>query len=151
MIEFIAQWGYLGLLVTSFIAGSVVPLSSEAIIVACVGPLHLDPWWCLIAATIGNVTGGMTCYWMGTLGNEQWIERYAHVSQEKLDRAKRFIRDRGAWMAFFAFIPILGTAISVALGYMRANKLIVVIATTIGKALRYAVLIAAAMGTMKLF
>jgi membrane protein YqaA with SNARE-associated domain len=54
-------------------------------------------------------------------------------------------------MAFFAFIPILGTAISVALGYMRANKLIVVIAMTIGKALRYAVLIAAAMGTMKLF
>ena len=73
MIEFIAQWGYLGLLVTSFIAGSVVPLSSEAIIVACVGPLHLDPWWCLIAATIGNVTGGMTCYWMGTLGNEQCL------------------------------------------------------------------------------
>ena len=150
MIEFISQWGYLGLMVASFIAGSVVPLSSEAIILACVGPLHLNPWWCLLYATVGNVSGGMTCYWMGTLGNEKWIERYAHVSHEKLEKAQRFIHDRGAWMAFFAFIPLLGTAISGALGYMRANKWIVTLAMTIGKAIRYAVLIGAALGTMKL-
>jgi membrane protein YqaA with SNARE-associated domain len=43
-------------------------------------------------------------------------------------------------MAFFAFIPILGSAISIVLGMMRANIGIVLFAMTIGKILRYALL-----------
>lgn len=42
-----------------------------------------------------------------------------------MDRAERFVHGRGAWMAFFAFIPILGSAISIVLGMMRANIWIV--------------------------
>lgn len=150
-IAFFLQWGYLGLLVGSFIAGSVVPLSSEAIVVACVGPFHMNPWLCLVSATIGNVAGGMTCYWLGTMGNLEWIERYAHVKKEKLDRAERFIKGRGAWMGFFAFIPILGTAITVALGYMRAGWLPVMVSMTIGKLLRYAAIIWGTIGVASMF
>ena len=54
-VDFFAQWGYAGLFVGSFIAGSVIPLSSEALLVMCVGPLHLDPWICLLWALAGNV------------------------------------------------------------------------------------------------
>ena len=43
-------------------------------------------------------------------------------------------------MAFFAFIPILGSAISIVLGMMRANIWIVILSMTIGKILRYALL-----------
>ncbi|MBO7609790.1 MAG: DedA family protein [Muribaculaceae bacterium] len=148
---FFLQWGYLGLLVGSFIAGSVVPLSSEAIVVACVGPFHMNPWFCLLAATIGNVSGGMTCYWLGTKGNLEWIERYAHVKKEKLERAERFIQGRGACMGFFAFIPILGTAITVALGYMRAGWLPVMVSMIIGKVLRYAAIIWGTIGIAAMF
>lgn len=145
-VQFFVDWGYIGMFLGAFIAGSIVPLSSEAILVACVGPLALDPWWCLLAATLGNVSGGMTCYWMGTLGKMEWIERYAHVSHEKLERAQRFIGGRGAWMAFFAFIPILGSALTVALGLMRANIPITVLAMTIGKVIRYGLVILATIG-----
>lgn len=150
-IEFLSQWGYFGLFLGSFVAGSIVPLSSEAIVVACVGPLHLNPWGCLLAATLGNVSGGMTCYWLGTLGNLEWIERYAHVKKEKLERAERFIQGRGAWMGFFAFIPILGSAITVALGYMRADRATVLLSMTIGKAIRYAVIIWGTIGVAAMF
>ncbi len=150
-IEFFIQWGYVGLFVGSFIAGSVVPLSSEALVVAClVPPFQINPWICLFAATLGNVSGGTTCYWLGTLGNMEWIERYAHVKKEKLERAERFIQGRGAWMGFFAFIPILGTAITVALGYMRSHFPTVLLSMTIGKALRYAVLIWGTLGVASL-
>ena len=141
IIQFLIDWGYWGLFLGSFIAGSVVPFSSEAVLVACVGPLELDPTVCTLAATAGNVTGGMTCYWMGHLGNIVWIEKYFHVKKEKLDRAERFVKGRGAWMAFFAFIPLLGTAISIVLGMMRANIWIVFLSMTIGKILRYALLV----------
>ena len=83
----------------------------------------------------------MTCYWMGHLGKMEWIEKYFHVKKEKLDRAERFVHGRGAWMAFFAFIPILGSAISIVLGMMRANIWIVMLSMTIGKILRYALLV----------
>lgn len=141
MIEFFTQWGILGLFMASVVAGSVVPLSSEAILVACVGPLHLNPWWCLLAALAGNVAGGMTCYWLGSLGNVEWIERYLHVSKPKLERAMRWVHRYGAWVAFFAFLPIVGSAITVALGYLRANAKITCLAMTVGKLMRYCIFI----------
>ena len=48
---------------------------------------------------------------------------------------------RGAWMGFFAFLPILGSAITIVLGLTRANIALSVLSITIGKVLRYAVLI----------
>ncbi len=148
-MEFLIQWGYAGLCLSAFIAGSVVPLSSELVLSACILKLHLSPWWCLVWATVGNVGGGMTCYWLGSLGKMEWIERYAHVSREKLARAQRWVERRGAWMAFFAFLPILGSAITVALGLLRANKGIVLLAMTIGKVLRYGLLILGILGVMR--
>ena len=140
ILQFLIDWGYFGLFIGSFVAGSVIPFSSEAVLVACIGPLKLDPVLCTLFATAGNVAGGMTCYWMGQLGNMHWIEKYFHVKKEKIERAERFVHGRGSWMAFFAFIPILGSAISIVLGMMRANIGIVLFAMTIGKILRYALL-----------
>ena len=140
ILQFLIEWGYLGLFIGSFVAGSVIPFSSEAVLVACIGPLGLDATLCTLFATAGNVAGGMTCYWMGHLGKMEWIEKYFHVKKEKIDRAEHFVQGRGAWMAFFAFIPILGSAISIVLGMMRANIWIVILSMTIGKILRYALL-----------
>ncbi len=141
LIQFFTQWGFLGLFLGSFLAGSIVPFSSEALVIACVGPLHMDPVTCLFVALAGNVSGGMTCYWLGHLGKIEWIEKYAHVSEEKLNRALHFMHNRGAWMGFFAFLPILGSAITILLGLMRANIPITFFSISVGKLLRYVILI----------
>jgi len=44
-------------------------------------------------------------------------------------------------MGFFAFLPVLGSAITIALGLMRSNVLITFVAITLGKIFRYVVLI----------
>jgi len=151
LIQFFAQWGYLGLLLGSFLAGSIVPFSSEALVIACVGPFHMEPVTCLFVALVGNVSGGMTCYYLGHLGKIEWIEKYAHVSEAKLNRTLEFMKNRGAWMGLFAFIPMLGTAISVALGYVRSNVWIVLLTMTIGKLLRYAAIIWGSLKLIDLF
>ena len=112
ILQFLSDWGYWGLFLGSFIAGSVLPFSSEAVLAACVGPLGLDPVISIAAATAGNVAGGMNCYWMGHLGNMEGIENYFHVKTETLDLAERVGQGRGAWMAFLAFVPCLGRALS---------------------------------------
>jgi membrane protein YqaA with SNARE-associated domain len=71
------------------------------------------------------------------MGRPEWIEKYLHVKQESLDKAERFMAGRGAWMGFFAFLPIIGSAITILLGLMRANVLISFVSITIGKFLRY--------------
>ena len=44
-------------------------------------------------------------------------------------------------MAFFAFLPVIGSAITVLLGLMRSNLPITVTSMTIGKFLRYAAIV----------
>ena len=146
IVQFLTEWGYLGLFVGSFVAGSVLPFSSETILIDCIGPLKLSPLLCLISASLGNISGGLTCYGIGRLCNLQKIKKYTGVTDEKLERADRFVRGGGAWMGFFAFIPILGSAISIVLGMMRANIWVFTLAMSIGKVIRYAIVI---WGTLK--
>lgn len=140
MIDFLIRYGYWGMFLSAFIAGSIFPLSSEAVMVALLAA-GLNPRTLIIYATIGNVGGGMFNYAIGTLGRTDWIEKYLHIEREKLERAQRFMAGHGAWMGFFAFMPVLGEAITVALGLMRANLPVTLISMTIGKLLRFILLV----------
>ena len=140
IISLLISYGYWGMLITAFVAGSFFPFSSEAVMTGLLAA-GLDPWGLIIYGTIGNVLGGMFNYFVGRMGRLEWIERYLHVKQKDLDRAERFVAGRGAWMGFFAFLPILGSAITVLLGLMRSNIVITFIAITLGKIFRYIILI----------
>ena len=98
----------------------------------------------IIYGTIGNVLGSLFNYSVGRMGRMEWIERYLHVKQASLDKAKRFMAGHGAWIGFFAFLPIIGSAITICLGLMRANIAISTVSITIGKLLRYVILMAGA-------
>lgn len=140
VIALLIDYGYWGMLVTAFVAGSFFPFSSEAVMTGLLAA-GLDPWGLILYGTIGNVAGGMFNYFVGHLGKLEWIERYLHVKQKDLDRATCFMAGRGAWMGFFAFLPILGSAITIVLGLMRANIPISISSIAIGKFLRYVILI----------
>ena len=101
----------------------------------------LDNWPLIIYGTIGNVLGSLFNYGVGHLGRLDWVERYLHVKKKDLDKAQRFMAGRGAWMGFFAFLPILGSAITIMLGFMRSNFIISMLSITIGKLLRYVILV----------
>ena len=140
LIDLLTSYGYWGMLIASFVAGSFFPFSSEAVMVS-LQAAGLAPWGLVVYGTIGNVLGSLFNYGIGRLGRLDWIERYLHVKHEDLDRAQRFLAGRGAWMGFFAFLPVIGTGISIVLGLMRANFLVAMLSIAIGKFLRYAVLV----------
>ena len=139
LIDILIDFGYWGMLAAAFLAGSFFPFSSEAVMTALVA-VGLDPVQLTIYATIGNVAGGLFNYGVGRMGRLDWIEKYLHVGKESLDKATKFMGGHGAWMGFFAFVPILGSAITICLGLMRANIIISVISITLGKFIRYAIL-----------
>lgn len=140
LAELLESYGYGGMFVAAFIAGSVFPFSSEAV-VSALQLAGLDPWWLFLTATAGNVGGSMFNYYVGRMGRMEWIERYLHIRREKVERTQRWLEGRGAWMGVLCFLPIIGSVLAVTLGYMRANSWISLTSITIGKAIRYAVLI----------
>lgn len=140
IIDFLTSYGYTGMFLAALLAGSFFPFSSEAVMAALMAT-GLNPWQLAAYGTVGNVIGSAINYGIGRLGKVEWFERYLHVKQKDLDRAERFMAGRGAWMGFFAFLPVLGSAITILLGLMRANIVITFIAITLGKIFRYLILI----------
>lgn len=138
---FLQQYGYWGMLLAAFLAGSFFPFSSEAVMLGLLAA-GLHPIPLVIYGTIGNVAGSLFNYFVGRMGRLEWIERYLHVKRRDIDKAQHFMAGHGAWMGFFAFLPILGSAITIALGLMRANFWISLVSITLGKAIRYVILMA---------
>ena len=139
-VSALSEWGYMGLFISAFLSGSLLPMSSEAVL----GLLLIagfDSWICLFTASAGNWLGGVTCYYIGYIGKMEWIERYLRISPEKLERMQKRLEREGALVAFFTFLPGIGDIIIVGLGLMRANVFIVNMAMFAGKFLRYYLLI----------
>ena len=141
LIPFLTDWGYWGMLVAAFLAGSFFPFSSEAVMAGLIAA-NLNPWQLVVYGSIGNVAGSLFNYFLGRLGKMEWIEKYLHVKKKDLDKAQKFMKGKGAWAGFFAFLPIIGSAITIALGLMRANLTISITSITLGKVLRYIILVA---------
>ncbi len=150
LIEALIQWGYIGLFLSALLAGSIIPFSSELVLLGLIR-LGLDSGVCIIVATIGNTLGGLTCYLMGTLGKTEWIEKYFHVPEAKIARMQVFLRGKGALMAFFCFLPIVGSIIAIALGFMRSNGWLTAFSMVAGKMIRYTVVVMAFNGVINLF
>ena len=65
-MEFLIEYGYIGVFIASFLAATILPFSSEVVLtgVLLAGSAY---WPCMVAATLGNFLGGMSCYWLGML------------------------------------------------------------------------------------
>ena len=157
-MEFIAglsEWGYFGLFIAAFLAGSIIPFSSEAVTedmkaycILTVGEkisgisksffvAGYDSWGCVFSATLGNWLGGVTCYYIGYLGKTEWIHTYLKIPEEKLSKMQRFLKGKGSLFGFFVFIPVIGDIMIVALGLLRANPLGTLLSMMVGKFSRY--------------
>ena len=150
LIQFVIDWGYIGLFISAFVAGSILPFSSEVVLTVLV-EMGADPTTCLLSASIGNTLGGLVCYYLGYLGNMQKIEKWLGVKQEKMDKVEGFVRKYGAWMGLFGVLPWVGEVIIVLLGLMRANIYITTSTMFIGKFIRYLLMLLALQGVTSIF
>lgn len=150
LAQFFIDWGYIGLFISALVAGSILPFSSEVVLTILV-QMGADPTLCLISASVGNTIGGLLCYWLGYLGNMEWIERWLKIEKQKMDKVSGFVKRYGAVMGLFGVLPWVGEAIIVLLGLMRANVYVTTITMFIGKFIRYLLIVLALQGVNSLF
>lgn len=135
-METLIYLGYPGLFIASFLAATIIPFSSEAILGAMLlGPFN--PFWCLFWVTLGNWMGGLTSYGLGWAGRSDKVERFLHISPEKIAKTEPYLKRWGIWLALLCWLPFIGDLFAVALGFARTRIFYTSLFMLIGKALRY--------------
>jgi len=132
----VSGYAYLSLFITSFLASTVLPLGSEALVVLLIRSDH-NFYAVVLLATFGNYLGACTTYYIGLKGRSGIIERYLSISAKELEKADRWFTRYGAYILLFTWVPLVGDAITVSGGLLKLDFRIFSIYVFIGKFARY--------------
>lgn len=136
---------YAGLFATALIAASILPMQSEAALVALLLSGY-SPWALLIVASIGNVLGSVINWLLGR-GIERFRgRRWFPANEAALDRAQGWYQRYGKWSLLLSWAPVIGDPLTVIAGVMREPLPVFLLLVTIAKVGRYAVLTVATLG-----
>jgi len=138
-MDFFLEFGYLGQFVSSFLAATILPLSSELVLTLLLAN-HYDPVGTIAIATLGNVLGSVFNYAMGFWGRMVVVKRILKISDEAVERATQRFSRHGVFSLFFAWVPIIGDPLTVVAGALRVNWFIFLSLVTTGKLLRYIII-----------
>jgi membrane protein YqaA with SNARE-associated domain len=133
---------YLSLFVTSFLAATILPMSSEAVLAGLLAASS-QPWIVLIAiASAGNILGSLTNWGIGRgLALAREHPRFP-VDRAKLARAENWYRRWGCWSLLLSWVPVIGDPLTIAAGFLREPFWIVLALVSIAKIGRYLVIAA---------
>ena len=114
------------LFVSSFLAATLLPGGSEAVLFAVL-KLHPEQFWpALGVATLGNTLGGLSSYLLGRL-----------IPQTKPLKGLATVQRWGSPALLLSWVPLLGDPLCVAAGWLRLNPWWSTLFIAIGKFGRY--------------
>ncbi len=150
LLDILINYGAWGMFISAFLAGSILPFSSESVMIALLA-VGVNPWTLLFTASAGNTLGGITCYCIGRIASPEWLQRTFRIKDKHMLRARALVSRWGAWMGLLCWVPILGDAILVTLGIMRSHPLATNLTMLVGRTLRYAIVLFSSLGVTRLF
>lgn len=144
MCKFVLQmWllnlGYLGLFIGCFLSATILPFPSDVIVI---GFYELDypviP--VLIIATIANLLGGLTNYYIGYKAHTEKLVKRFKLNEEKLSVWERRLSKWGIYLGLISWVPFLGEPMVAACGFFKVRVIPLAFMMLIGKFIRYSVL-----------
>lgn len=134
---------YCGLFGVAFLAATVVPAQSEAVLAALLISSDHPAWMLIAVASVGNVLGSVVNWALGR-GLERFKDRrWFPAEADTLARAQRWYRRFGKWSLLLSWAPFIGDPLTVAAGVMREPFLVFLALVSAAKVGRYLVLAAA--------
>lgn len=122
-------WGLPILGTVSFAAATIIPLSSEVVLLAVLAAQPQHTGSAIVVATLGNTLGGLTTYALG-----RWARRW---QTPEAWRWAPYLHRWGAPLTFWAWLPGVGDAIVAAAGWLRVSLAWCAFWMTVGRGLRY--------------
>lgn len=137
---------YLGLFASGFLAATLLPLSSEAVLIALITVGGYDVTLLWFAASLGNTLGAAVNWLMGRYCLRWRDHRWFPIDGPTLERAGHWFRRFGVWSLVMAWLPVVGDPLTFVAGIMRVNFWLFLVLVAVGKAARYWIVILAAQG-----
>lgn len=138
--------GYVGMFVSAFLAGSVLPLPSEPVLLALLSA-GADPWLSVLVASAGNLLGALTVWLMGRAiarGGGRWVgpRLTARLAGDEAGReaARERMRRWGAGLLLLSWVPWIGDPLVLGAGLVEVRLLPFLLLCGAGKLARYAAL-----------
>ncbi|MCK5446104.1 MAG: DedA family protein [Rhodospirillaceae bacterium] len=136
--------GYLGLFLSAFLAATIIPFSSEAVLVSLTAAGGWDVVWLWAVASIGNTLGAVVNWVLGRWFVHFQDRKWFPFKARDLEKADKWFAKWGVWSLLLSWVPLIGDPITFAAGFLRVRFAIFIVLVSIAKAGRYAVVIALA-------
>lgn len=131
---------------SAFISSTLFPGGSEAVLAYFASNKEQSLFLLIAIATAGNTLGAMTSWGIGRLISIRYsTEKLSKASQRK---AVVRIQKYGSPVLLLSWLPVVGDPLCVAAGWLRLHWLPSLIYITLGKSLRYLVVIYIAAQTL---
>lgn len=135
-MEYFTEFGHAGLFVAAFLAATILPLSSEAVLIALILS-GLPPISLVLTATAGNVLGSLTNYALGYWASLGLIKKWFRLSESEFLQANQRFARYGQWSLLFAWVPLIGDPLTLMAGILRIRLPWFIALVGTGKLLRY--------------
>ena len=133
----IILFSYFQLSLISFLAATILPFSSEVVLTTMYLSNSFETYFLLIFASIGNIMGSITNWYLGKkitlFQNRKWFP----VSREQLERSRKYFQKYGLWSLLLAWVPIIGDPLTLLAGVLKVRFGIFFVLVSISKISRY--------------
>lgn len=135
----LVNWGFLGLFIGTFLSATILPFPSDIIVIGIYeAGYSITP--CLIVATVGNLLGGLTNYYIGYKGHTEKLIKKFKLDENKLALWEVRLSKWGIYLGLISWVPLIGEPMLAALGFFRVRLIPLIVMMFIGKFIRYFIL-----------
>lgn len=134
---------YVGLFASAFLAATILPMQSEAVLAALLIAGELPMPALIFVATLGNVAGSVVNWWLGrrlqgAMATKQ--HRWFPLNAAQLETAVCWYQRYGRWSLLLSWAPVIGDPLTLAAGFLREPLPRFVLIVSFAKMARYLVL-----------
>ena len=130
-------FSYFQLVIISFLAATILPFSSEFVLTTMYLSNSFKIYFILIFASIGNILGSATNWYLGgkitIFQNRKWFP----VSAKQLERSQKYFQNYGLWSLLLSWVPIIGDPLTLLAGLLKVRFSIFLLLVSISKISRY--------------
>ena len=128
---------YLSLFILSFLAATLLPMSSELTLAGLLSTNTYNSFALLGTASLGNVLGSVFNWLLGFYFLKHINKKWFPFKQNQITSTSKWFQKFGIWSLLFAWVPIIGDPLTFVAGILRVKFFSFLILVAVGKISRY--------------
>ena len=125
------------LFLSAFAAATVLPLQSEAVLLALLAKGHHSAIALLFFASLGNILGACVNWYLGLKIEHYKDKKWFPLSAQQMTRAQLSYQKYGYWTLLLSWVPIIGDPITLISGLLKENFARFLLLVSLAKVGRY--------------